>query len=70
MLEPLLGKEKPSVVDMITMIKEMHTHGVYPTLWKVEGLLKASDWKKVRTAAHAPIVVLGRASTKAVVEQW
>lgn len=70
LLEPLLGKEQPSAKLMITMMKELINAGIRPSLWKVEGLKKSSDWKRVRTVAGAPIVVLGRASSTAVVRAW
>ncbi len=70
LLEPLLGKEQPSAKLMVTMMKEIIDAGIRPSLWKVEGLKKSSDWKKVRTIAGAPIVVLGRASSATAVRAW
>lgn len=70
LLEPLLGKEQPSPKLMIAMMNELHVAGIHPSLWKVEGLKQSGDWKKVRNAACAPIVVLGRASSKKMVNDW
>ncbi len=70
LLEPLLGKTQPSAKLMIAMMHKLHAAGIRPALWKVEGLKTVADWKKVRAVSDAPMVVLGRASSRKDVSAW
>lgn len=67
-------KLRPSLTG--TMIEEFHTAGVEPDVWKLEGFDTADAYKYVVTKARegdrsdVSVVVLGRASSNAVVEKW
>lgn len=70
MLEPLLHGSGTPLSRARTMMQDFHGAGIFPALWKIEGLPSASDWRKLEPYAKAPMIVLGRGQSKADVEDW
>lgn len=70
MLEPLVEGKGSKLALMERSMKQMLKAGIKPTLWKLEGLEKASEWKKIDLFTKVDIVVLGRGETKKAVENW
>jgi myo-inositol catabolism protein IolC len=54
----------------VQAISELHTAGIAPDLWKVEGFERRADCEAVADVAGAPCVVLGRGADAAAVERW
>ncbi|KKW30304.1 MAG: 5-dehydro-2-deoxygluconokinase [Candidatus Uhrbacteria bacterium GW2011_GWD2_52_7] len=52
------------------MVRDYLRMGIKPDVWKLEGLTKASEWKKLAKIVKAPMIVLGRGQSKAEVERW
>jgi len=60
---------------MVKMIEEMQAGGVEPDVWKIEGLEKSDDYKKlvdqIQTGGrNAKAIVLGRGADDSQVEKW
>ncbi|MCR4312198.1 MAG: DUF2090 domain-containing protein, partial [Candidatus Uhrbacteria bacterium] len=70
LIEPLLHGKGTPLSRAQMMVREFLNAGIKPTVWKVEGLPKVSDWKKLGKIVKAPIIVLGRGQAKADVETW
>lgn len=70
MFEPLVHGGKSPLTMTTTMMKDMHKHGIYPTLWKLEMQRTAKDWKKLDTIAKAPMILLGHGESMDVVDGW
>ncbi len=70
MLEPLLTGKKSALTMATTMIRDMHAHGVYPALWKLEPMPSARAWQKLDAVARAPMILLGRGAALPEVERW
>ncbi len=60
----------------VKMIEEMNNDGVFPDIWKIEGLNSSQDYEKIVRQARAEgkenvsIVVLGRGESEENVEHW
>lgn len=70
MLEPLLVGKGTRFHQMKKMIPALELLGIKPTLWKLEGLDKASEWKTIKGLTKGDLIILGRGETKEVVEHW
>lgn len=70
LIEPLLHGKGSPLSRAQTMARDFLRAGIRPSIWKLEGLPRASDWKKLHKTIKAPIIVLGRGQGKAEVEQW
>ncbi|MCH8049492.1 DUF2090 domain-containing protein [Patescibacteria group bacterium] len=70
MLEILLTGQGSRLEQMKIAMKEMIRAGIRPTVWKMEGLPNAAQWKQIGKLTDARIIVLGRGETKAGVEAW
>ncbi len=60
---------------MVEAIKQIQDAGVEPTIWKLEGVEKASDAEAVVKAAQrdgrkAAVITLGRGESKEKVQEW
>lgn len=70
MLEPLIhGKASPLKRATIA-IRDMQKHGIRPTIWKLEMLPSAKDWKKLAPIAQAPMILLGHGASMKEVDSW
>lgn len=70
MIEPLMTGTGSRFEQLAQTVKEMTTAGISPTLWKVEAVETASQWKQLRALTGVPIIFLGRGDTNAHVEKW
>lgn len=70
MMELLTAGPGGKVKQIETVMKEMLAAGIRPTLWKVEGLDRANDWRRLRQLTKMPIIVLGRGESKKFVSNW
>ena len=70
MFEPLVHGGKSPLAMTTTMMNDMHKHGIYPTLWKLEMQRTVKDWKKLDTVAKAPMILLGHGESMEVVDKW
>lgn len=70
LLEPLLHGKGTPLARAQTMTSEFLRAGVRPDVWKLEGLPKADDWKKLAKSVKAPMIILGRGQSKVEVETW
>ena len=70
MLEVLLTGKGSRFSQMKKMIKSFETKDIKPSLWKLEGLDKSSQWKAIRKLTKADIIILGRGKTKKDVRAW
>ncbi len=70
MLEPLVHGTKSPLSMAVTMIRDMHAHGVRPSLWKLEMQRSVKDWKKLAAVAKAPMILLGHGESMKVVDEW
>lgn len=70
MLEPLVHDAKSPLSGAKTMIADMHKHGVFPALWKLEMQKTQKDWKALSKLTRAPMILLGHGESKAVVDAW
>jgi 5-dehydro-2-deoxygluconokinase len=52
------------------MMRDMHRHGVFPSVWKLEMQSTQRDWKKLATIAKAPMILLGHGESKTIVDSW
>lgn len=69
-LEPLFHGKK-SALSMATLgIQDMHRHGIYPAIWKVEPMPTQKDWKKLAKVAKVPLILLGRNAPMQEVDEW
>jgi myo-inositol catabolism protein IolC len=65
---------RPSL--MVKAIQELYSKGIEPDVWKLEGLDREADYKKVVAATHAGgrnsvgTIVLGRGENDAKVREW
>jgi len=71
--EPYDRELRPKL--MVEAIKQIQDAGVEPTIWKLEGVEKATDAKDVvRTAQRdgrkAAVITLGRGESKEKVQEW
>jgi 5-dehydro-2-deoxygluconokinase len=60
---------------MEASIRELRTAGIDPEIWKIEGMANQTAFEHVVKAAtedrpHTGVVVLGRAESKVVVNEW
>jgi len=60
---------------MVEAIKQIQDAGVEPTIWKLEGVEKATDAKEVvktaqRDGRKAAVITLGRGESKEKVQEW
>ncbi len=70
MLEVLLTGTGSRFAQLEQMICEMLDGGVEPVILKLEGLDRASNWRRLRKYTKARIIVLGRGESRATVERW
>ena len=70
MLEVLLEGKGSRFVQMKQMIQTFERAGVQPSVWKLEGLDKASQWRAVKKLTKADLIILGRGKSKREVEAW
>ena len=70
MIEPLMTGAGSRFSQLRQTIQEMTAMGVFPTLWKVEAVATASQWKQLRALTGVSIIFLGRGDTTAHVESW
>lgn len=70
MLEPLVHGKGSFLSGATKMMKDMHEHGVYPSLWKLEMQETQKDWKKLAKIAKAPMILLGHGESMKVVDSW
>ena len=70
MFELLVAGKGSQLELMERSMKQVIKAGIKPTLWKIEGLPKASDWKTIDALTKADIIVLGRGESKMAVEKW
>ncbi len=70
LLEPLLHGKGTPLSRAQTMVREFMRAGIKPSVWKLEGLPKANDWKKLSKQVKAPMIMLGRGQSRAAVEDW
>lgn len=70
MLEPLVHGGKSPLAATTTMMNDMHKHGIYPALWKLEMQRTVRDWKKLDAVAKAPMILLGHGESIEVVDSW
>lgn len=70
MLELLVDGRGSKETVMERSMKQMLKAGIKPSIWKLEGLENAADWKKIDLFTKVDIVVLGRGETKKEVENW
>jgi len=70
MFELLVAGKGSQLELMERSMKQVIKAGIKPTLWKIEGLPKASDWKTIDALTKADIIVLGRGESKKAVEKW
>lgn len=70
MLEVLIEGEGAHLDHVLTMIQEMTQDDILPSVWKLEGLESAEDWKSVAKATPADLIMLGRGESQDDVEDW
>ncbi|MBP9828238.1 DUF2090 domain-containing protein [Patescibacteria group bacterium] len=70
MLEILVCGKGDKTKQICQAIEEFHAAGVWPTVWKLEGLARSSGWKKVQEIAQVPLIILGRGESNATVKGW
>lgn len=70
LIEPLLHGKGTPLSRAQTMVKEYLRAGIKPNVWKLEGMPRASDWKKLAKIVKAPMIILGRGQSKADVKAW
>jgi myo-inositol catabolism protein IolC len=70
MLEILVSGKGDKTKQICQAIEEFHAAGVWPTVWKLEGLARSSGWKKVQEIAQVPLIILGRGESNATVKGW
>ena len=70
MIEPLMTGAGSRFSQLRQTIQEMTAMGVFPTLWKVEAVATASQWKQLRALTGVSIIFLGRGDTTAHFESW
>lgn len=70
MLEPLVHGKGSFLSGTTRMMRDMHAHGVFPSLWKLEMQKTMKDWKKVAAIAKAPLILLGHGESTKIVDSW
>lgn len=70
MLEPLVHGKKSPLAMATTMMRDMHAHGIYPALWKLEMQRSAKDWRTLAKVAKVPMILLGHGESMKSVDTW
>lgn len=75
LLELLTPKCKNKVDLTRRAVSEILQYGIYPSIWKIEGYEKKSDWQKIVKAIlnlqkNPKIIMLGRGESEKLVEKW
>jgi myo-inositol catabolism protein IolC len=76
LLLEVLAKPEPTGDRIARSIRQLRDAGLDPDVWKVEGLDREGDCRRVVEEAHAggrdqvPVVVLGAGADAATVERW
>lgn len=70
MVELLMRGKGETLTLLERSIKQIQKADITPTVWKVEGLEKARDWKRINALTDIDIIVLGRGEAKKDVELW
>jgi 5-dehydro-2-deoxygluconokinase len=70
MLEVLLDGAETRFTNMKRMIVALEKAGIKPSVWKLEGLEEASQWKAIKKLTGADLIILGRGESKREVETW
>ncbi len=74
-LELLTPKCSDKVILTKCAVSEILKFGIYPSIWKIEGYEKKSDWKNVineisNLQKNPKIIMLGRGESDVLVEKW
>ncbi len=59
---------KPKTI--LKAIKQLQKKGAHPDIWKLEGINKIKDMKKISKQIKSKIVILGRGENKKKAEHW
>jgi len=68
LLEIITPHQKPKTI--LTAVKQLQKAGVKPDIWKLEGINKSTDMKKISQQVNSQIVILGRGGNRKKVSHW
>lgn len=64
MLEILLTGTGAHRAQLEQTMREMIEDGIHPTVWKLEGLPRAADWRRLRALTDTRLIMLGRGDSR------
>jgi 5-dehydro-2-deoxygluconokinase len=68
LLEVITPQQKPKTI--LKAIKQIQKKGIKPDVWKLEGINKIKDMKKISKQIKSKIVILGRGENKKKAKHW